>query len=148
MKLPFDFTNIPTGQSAFGGIRKYDIHTGIDLFCEAGQIVCAIEDGIVVNVLQFTGGLESPWWNNTYAAMIESISGVIVYGEIETDLKIGDNIKKGDVIGKVLTVLKNNKGKPMTMLHLELYKHGTRDVVWWNLNEEKPDQLLNPTILI
>jgi murein DD-endopeptidase MepM/ murein hydrolase activator NlpD len=149
MKLPFDFGDIPlSGQNAFGGERKYDIHTGVDLFCDSGQEIRSIEDGIVVNVLLFTGGKESPWWNDTYAVMVEGKSGVILYGELETYLSIGKQVKKGDLIGKILTVLKHDKGKPMTMLHLELYEHGYRDAVWWHLNEKCPDGLVNPTNLL
>lgn len=149
MKLPFDFGEIPlSGQNAFGGVRKYDIHTGIDLFCEPGQEIRSIEDGTVVNVLLFTGGKESPWWNDTYAVMVEGESGVILYGEIETYLRIGDQVQKGDLIGKVLTVLKNDKGRPMTMLHIEHYEHGVRDAVWWKHNEECPAGLKNPIKLL
>lgn len=148
MKLPFNYTNVPSGQNAFGALRKYDIHTGVDLFCEVGQAIQAIEDGVVVNVLQFTGGSESPWWYDTYAVMIEGKSGVILYGEIETDLKIGDTVKQKDVVGKVLQVLKNDKGKPMAMLHLELYKTGTRDCVWWKIGQDQPNELLDSTILL
>ena len=32
----------------------------------------------------------------------------------------------------------------MTMLHIELYKTGTKETVVWNIGEQKPDSLLNP----
>jgi hypothetical protein len=31
------------------------------------------------------------------------------------------------------------------MLHLELYRHGTRAAVWWRLDEPRPANLLDPT---
>ncbi len=34
------------------------------------------------------------------------------------------------------------------MLHLELYETGTREHVTWYLNEDKPDNLLDPTGLL
>ena len=34
------------------------------------------------------------------------------------------------------------------MLHLELYKHGTKDHVTWLLDTEKPSHLLNPRELL
>jgi murein DD-endopeptidase MepM/ murein hydrolase activator NlpD len=150
MRLPFHISSIPRfGENSFAGIRKYDIHTGVDLFCEVGQPVLAMESGIVVNVLPFTGAkAESPWWLETDAVMIEGESGVFLYGEIETSLKVGEYVQEGQLVGKVVRVLKNDKGKPVTMLHLELYQHGTRDCVWWKLNERCPEQLLDPTAIL
>lgn len=114
--------DIPDRCGQFGAVRKYDIHTGIDLYCEEGSIVSALEDGIVVAVEDFTGTkANSPWWNDTKAVLVEGKSGVICYGEIEPCVNVGDLIWAGDTIGKVL---KKNKGRPTTMLHLELYEKG------------------------
>jgi hypothetical protein len=143
------FSSTPDG--AFGRKRTHDIHTGVDLYCEPGAKVHAIECGEVVAILDFTGlNAESPWWNDTRAVMVEGNSGVFVYGEIkERDgLKVGDNVECGDVLGEVVTVLKKDKGNPMTMLHIELYEHKTRDVVWWKLDEKKPTALLDPTNIL
>lgn len=144
---------VPVGAvgGAFGFVRKHDIHTGVDLYCENESPVYAIECGEVVGIIEFTGPkAESPWWNETRAILIEGASGVFVYGELieREGLKVGDNIECGDIIGKVVTVLKHDKGKPMTMLHLELYEHKTRDVVWWNLDKPKPVSLLDPTKIL
>jgi murein DD-endopeptidase MepM/ murein hydrolase activator NlpD len=143
------YTN-PHSGGKFGAVRKYDIHTGIDLYCEEHSKVFAIESGIVVNICNFTGEKAgSPWWENTQAVLIEGQSGVVLYGEVSTDLNIGDKVKEGQIIGEVLRVLKKDKGLPMTMLHLELYKRGYRgDGEIWNLNENKPEMLLNPDILL
>ena len=147
MRLPLDNFNPPTDEGAFGAIRKHDIHTGVDLYCRAGTKVYAMENGEVVNIDFFTGPIAgSPWWNDTFAVLIEGKHGVICYGEIAPvdGLSVGHKIKEGDLIGRVAQVLKKNKRKPMSMLHLELYKHGTRETVWWKHGEAKPDQLLNP----
>lgn len=134
---------------SFGAIRKHDIHTGIDLYCQPEQEVLAVEDGEVVLIENFTGASAnppSPWWHETKAVLIEGLSGVVVYGEIRPleDITVGQKIKQGQVIGNVITVLKKDKGTPTTMLHLELYKPGTRETVVWNIGEPQPDSLLSP----
>ncbi len=144
---------VPIGQhdGAFGFVRKHDVHTGIDLYCNPFEKVHAIECGEVVGIIDFTGSkADSPWWNDTRAILIEGASGVFVYGEVKEreGLKIGDNIECGEVIGEVITVLQKDKGKPMTMLHIELYEHKYRDVVWWELGKEKPEPLLDPTKIL
>lgn len=56
---------IPQGNhpGAFGFKRKHDFHTGIDLYCNDFDSVFAIEDGIIVNIEQFTGPeVGSDWW--------------------------------------------------------------------------------------
>jgi hypothetical protein len=89
-----------------------------------------------------------PWWNNTRAVYIEGNTGVFNYGEIQEvpGLKVGDMVKEGQIIGSVLTVLKKFKGRPMSMLHLELYDHGYTDT-WgeWKIGEPKPEHLQDPT---
>jgi len=74
---------VPQGEElgAFGVRRKFDVHTGVDLYCENGDEVISIEDGIVVAVEPFTGEIAGfPWWNNTYAVAVLGKSGVINYG--------------------------------------------------------------------
>jgi hypothetical protein len=138
-----------SSEGSFGAIRKHDIHTGIDIYYPEGTIIRAIEEGVVINIVDFTGSkADSPWWNDTKAVMVHGESGVILYGEIESKCFIGQRLLKDEIVGKVLTVLKNNKGKPMSMLHLELYKWGTVEPVWWKLGESKPDCLLDPTFLL
>jgi murein DD-endopeptidase MepM/ murein hydrolase activator NlpD len=131
---------------SFGFVRKHDVHTGIDIYCEPGAEVVAVEDGVVKHVEEFTGSnAGSPWWNNTDAVWIEGNSGVVVYGEIEVDVKVGQKISAGDIVGRVKTVLLKNKGLPMTMLHIELYHSSMNETVWWNKGDKKPGTLLDPT---
>lgn len=155
MQLPFNLPYpIPVeGEPGyFGAVRKYDIHTGIDLYCGPYQAVYAIESGVVVKVEDFTGPLVgSPWWNDTKAVLVEGESGVIVYGEISPleGLEVGEQITKGDFIGNVIPVLKKRKSDiPEHMLHLELMDHGCYDTLVWQLNEDKPTCLHNPIGLI
>ena len=136
----------------FGFKRKFDIHTGIDLYCEEYDPVYAIEDGIIINIEKFTGSeAGSPWWNNTEAILIEGESGVLLYGEIEvdSDIRFKKEVKEGELLGLIKKVLIKDKGLlPPNMLHIELYKHGTKESVWWYLNDEKPENLLDVYLLL
>lgn len=146
---------VPTEKvpGAFGAERKYDIHCGVDLYCEKGQPCVAVEDGRIVCLEIFTGpdaDPPTPWWNQTFAVYVEGASGVVVYGEIEIDqsITISQNVKRGQKLGTVMTVLKKDKGLPMTMLHLELHKPGTRRAVEWELRKNMPISLMDPTNLL
>jgi murein DD-endopeptidase MepM/ murein hydrolase activator NlpD len=135
---------------AFGTKRKFDMHTGVDLYCDEGDDVFAIEDGEVVAIEWFTGpSINMPWWNDTKAVAVKGTSGIINYGEIVPNktLEVGDNIKEGAHIGWVTPVLKKDKGKvPSTsMLHLELYSEYNGQWSMWELGQEQPSNLLNPT---
>lgn len=136
---------------SFGAKRKFDMHTGVDLYCNEGDTVFAIEDGLVVLVEEFTGkNANSEWWNDTKAVHIEGISGVIVYGEIEPNIEIieGLTISAGQKIGMVKQVLKHDKGRPTCMLHVELYKHGNRQSCIWTPDKTKNKNMLNPTEML
>lgn len=134
---------------SFGFKRKNHIHEGIDLYAENGDEVYSIEEGIVTNIIAFTGEIAaSPWWNNTYSVMIKHKDFSINYGEIIPldSLKVGDKVRTGELIGHVKTVLKINKGRPMSMLHLEMYEKETLEPIKeWGLNKDKPKELLDPT---
>jgi hypothetical protein len=141
---------IPMGYhpGAFGAPRKHDVHTGLDLYCEPGDEVFSIGSGEVVAIVDFTGEVAgTPWWNNTKAVIVqqEQIEGHILYGEIEPLVFVGQKLKNGDVIGKVVTVLKKDKGLPMTMLHLEYYnKYFDSKPVEWLIGGEIPNYLVSP----
>lgn len=131
--------------------RKFHIHEGVDLYCDEGTDVFAMEKGRVVGVIPFTGEQDgTPWWHDTDAVLIEGESGVIVYGEITAhpDLKLGDMVKAGQILGQVKTVLKKDKGRPMSMLHLEFHKYGTRQPQEWAVGQSKPKTLQDPTPLL
>lgn len=68
---------------------------------------------------------------------------MVVYGEITPSVKVNDIVVPGWTIGHVKKVLKEDKGRPMSMLHLELHRHGTRDAYAWE--EERPKSLMDPT---
>ena len=139
-----------TTQNYFGAKRKHDYHTGVDLFCNINEEVYSMYDGLVLSVIEFTGFNESPWWNNTHAVLIyhPEMGKTVLYGEVEPLVKEGDEIKKGTIVGKVLTVLKKDEGLPMTMLHIELYEGKQYDAVWWKHDEPQPNNLLDITDIL
>jgi murein DD-endopeptidase MepM/ murein hydrolase activator NlpD len=143
--------HLPPPHGRFGARRRYDVHTGIDLYAPVETKVRAVESGMVVAIDYFTGPIvDMPWWNNTKAVLIEGKSGVVCYGEVieRFGLLIGDKIKQGEVIAQVVQVLKEDKGLPMSMLHLELHRDYHRNHIWhpWKLDGEMPEYLLDPTI--
>jgi hypothetical protein len=77
---------------------------------------------------------------------------VFVYGEIESAVKVGDYVHRGELVGIATSVLKKNKGRPMVMLHLEMMTADATKTLWWKyqdaactLPEPMPPQLLDPT---
>jgi hypothetical protein len=157
MKWPLKYhrPSIPLKNSVgdFAFRRSFYYHPGIDLYCEKDQEVQAIEDGLVVNVEQFTGSCAtppSPWWLDTWSILIEGKSGVIGYCELKPWYEIvpGHYVKEGDSIGKIIPVLKKDKGNGTTMLHIEHYEAGTKDHVTWVLDTEKPKHLIDPRNLL
>lgn len=167
--IDFDYqTNLPVLEhvGAFGVKRKHHFHEGVDLYAPEGTVVRAVEDGEIVRVGYFTGpNVNMPWWEETWAVMVEGQTGVVVYGEIIpcSDIVIGPyadsiqpysefgpthfrvRVKAGDPIGTVKRVLKKDKGRPMSMLHLELRTHGTTDWSGWYEETGRPENLLDPT---
>ena len=142
----FDLPKPFVDPGGFGTIRKYDIHTGIDLYCQDGDSVFAIEDGVVIAIEDFTGeSAGSPWWEQTQAVVIKSGDLIWLYGEITTDLIVGQKMSEGQIIGKVKRVLKKDKQKtPTSMLHIELYNNYNGSVIWEH-NKLQPYGLLDPT---
>lgn len=154
---------LPDAPGQFGSVRYADVHTGVDLYCELGTEVVAVEDGEVVVVEWFTGknvaapdGKPADWWNDTKVVMVRGASGIVAYGEVTPRVQVGDQVKAGQVIAVVDTaVLKPFKGRPMVMLHLELYERLVRDEsapswspshsAWWEKGEPQPGHLLDPT---
>lgn len=147
--IPASFSDHP---GSFGAIRAFDIHTGIDLYCNPNEPVFSITKGVVAKIVNFTGeSAGSPWWNETKAIIIkdESSKNYILYGELEPWVSEGQSISPGELIGHVVTVLKKDKGKPMTMLHLEYYDEDfdLNPVEWLNENE-RPKHLKDPIVLL
>lgn len=142
----------PDAPGRFAAKRTHENHTGVDVYTGVGQAVVAMEDGVVVAIERFTGehvpGEPSPWWNNTWAVLVEGASGVVVYGEIRPVVEIGQRLRAGERIGEVIPVLRTFKGRPMVMLHVELLRPGTRKTAVWPRGTCRPRRLLDPTPLL
>ena len=148
---PHGIIPTPPHVGSFGAQRKHHIHEGVDLYAPHKTPISAVEEGVVVAIEPFTGAaVDSPWWHDTFAVFVEGGSGVVVYGEIEPqpDLVVGQSVQSGQILGCVVPVLKVNKGRPMSMLHLELHTKNTRQAVEWSVGEPKPATLLDPTSLL
>lgn len=125
--LPHLTPALPPDHGRFGAPRRYDVHTGVDLYAPEGHPVTAIEAGEVVSIIDFTGpDAGCGWWLPTKAVMVEGASGVFLYGEIMPFVFVGDTLGEGALVGHVKRVLRHDKGLPTSMLHLELYRPGTR----------------------
>ncbi len=133
--------------------RSFYHHPGIDIYCDFGQEVQAIEDGTVVHIENFTGpnaNPPSPWWLETWSILIEGASGVLGYCELKPlpHIVVGCSVKEGEVIATIVPVLKKDKGNGTTMLHFEKYAPQTRQHVTWVLDTHKPDELEDPRDLL
>lgn len=145
---------IPYGDhvGAFGAARKSPahggyVHKGVDLYAAVGTPVFTVEDGIVVRNGPFTGiAAGSEWWLPTSAMYVAGKSGVVVYGEIETcAFEIGETVKAGEFIGCVIRVLKKDKGRPTSMLHFAMLRHGCLGAGEWEIDKPQPYNLVDPT---
>lgn len=149
--MPPGCTGLPTGRhpGAFGVERTHHIHEGVDLYCPTGTLVHAVEGGEVVEVAPFTGpSAGMPWWHDTQVALVEGPSGVVAYGEIAPTVTRGQRVQTGDPLGQVVQVLRKNKGRPVSMLHLELHTEGTRTCLEWAPRAPRPPSLRDPTALL
>jgi phosphopantothenoylcysteine decarboxylase len=149
---------------SFGQRRKYDVHTGVDLYTIDKSLVRAVEPGVVVDIVDFTGSkvidteTDRPmsWWNDTKAILVKGASGIVVYGEVEpTSAYVGQVVRPGQSLAQVKAVLPPDKLRrdiphhSTAMLHIELYTNeaAEKNFRWgtWKLDGERPDGLLDPT---
>jgi hypothetical protein len=153
LRHPEGTTGLPVGDKhpgAFGFVRANHIHEGVDLYVPIDTPVTTVEAGTVVAIIAFTGPSAeppSPWWHDTQAVLVEGESGVVVYGEViaADGIEVGMTLEAGALVGRVTPVLKKDKGRPMTMLHLERHQKGVRDAYEWTHEGGRPPSLLDPT---
>lgn len=139
---------------AFGAIRKFDIHEGVDIYTHAGAEVYPVEEGVVTAVYEFTGkNANCDWWNPTWCIKVQGKSGVVTYGELakpRDSMKVGKKVYPCLSIGHVTPVLKPEKYRPdirnhsVAMLHLEL-RTETCHLDGWQLDGQRDKRLLDPT---
>lgn len=138
---------------AFGNARKFNFHEGVDLYGKEGDWVYAMKSGVVVSNETFTGpAVGHDWWLPTDAVTIKSNTEYFVYGELKSDLKVGDIVNMGDKIGELVPVLPSHKIRPdipghsNVMLHLEKWNFKYPGA-WkaWKMREDRPEWLEDPT---
>lgn len=141
MKIPKSKT-----KHGFGGARKGGrFHAGTDILMSYGSSVKAFEEGVVKKVFLFTyPGLDKyNEYNKTYSLAVKHNDGNYgLYAEIQKPkLKIGQKVKKGQIIAKVGRVF---VGSNKTMLHFEHHsKLPTRTTKWYR--GKRPKGLLSST---
>lgn len=142
----------PAPDGMFAAKRRFDIHTGVDLYVpnNGPEPIVAMEPGIVVGIEDFTGPeCGTPWWNSTKALVVAGASGSILYGEMTPSVEVGTKVEAGQQLGTVLRVLKKDKGRYTWMLHVELYEHGVSQCCHpWELDQPRPVGLLDPWPLL
>lgn len=133
-----------TFASSRGGGKR--AHAGLDFLAPHGTKVYAITSGTVQRIALF--------YQNTCAVEVLNDDGSILrYCEIATNLKTGDRVEQGDVIG---TILRADGGTEM--LHMEVYlgdaegmltQTGNRSFKYVDesKNFQRRNDLLDPTFL-
>ena len=154
----FDFLPKHNEPGSFGSIRKYDIHTGVDIYVENGTGIQPVEDGVIVDIRQFTGKkVGSSWWEDTWCVSVKGKSGIVCYGEVDLPrgYKVGDNVYTEDIFSYVKAVLPENKIRKdirhhnNAMLHLELYRNIEDGIcITWNKEEKRSKNLLDPSVYL
>ena len=147
--MPCGATGLPVAPhpGAFGVKRAHHTHEGVDLYAPQGTVVSAVESGEVVKVAPFTGPLAGlPFWLDTWAVWVLGPSGIVLYGEIEPCVKEGQKVFARSPVGRVVPVLRKDKGRPRSMLHLEWHEAHSREAPEWLDHEHKPAVLKDPTV--
>ncbi|MBQ9729048.1 MAG: M23 family metallopeptidase [Clostridia bacterium] len=100
-------------------LNSYYEHTGVDFTAEAGTEVFAIEDGVVESIYK-EDVLTGTEITVTHADGLKSVYRFVTEAE---GLKVGDSVKKGDVIATVAEA-NGEEYKDGAHLHLEILKEG------------------------
>lgn len=77
-------------------LNQYEIHLGMDFVAVANSDVCAVLDGTVTEIY-------NDYLDGTVMVISHGNNFKSVYGSLSDSLtvKVGDTVKKGDVIGKI-----------------------------------------------
>ena len=100
-------------------LNNYYVHTGVDFMAEVGAEVFAVEDGVVESIYKddLLLGTEITVF---HADGVKSVYRFVTEAE---NLKVGDSVKKGDVIATVAEPT-GNEYKDGAHLHFEITKQG------------------------
>lgn len=112
-------------------------HTGVDIYAPHGSSVVAVEDGIVLQVLEFTSPKLLPYYNQTQAVLIKHFDGaILLYAQLDfVRVSPGEVVSAGEILGglgEVLNAQCIDRNAPRhirgladaeltSILHLEMY---------------------------
>jgi murein DD-endopeptidase MepM/ murein hydrolase activator NlpD len=108
----------PQFTSGFGS-RWGRQHRGIDIGVDANSPVTALQDGTVTDIYRNFGG------HGDGVVVTHSDGTKIVYGHVNAKVRIGNKIKKGQIIATVKGWFNSYGNKDNTHLHLERYSGGS-----------------------
>lgn len=129
----------------FGYSRSGRKHAGCDIYSPAGTDIRAVADGVVVDKHRF-------YWH-TDQITVDHGGFIVRYGEIDprsSEIKVGEKVKKGQVIAKVgQLIMPSGEKYKQCMLHFELYGSSAPVTKKPLSNDTSPfkrrDDLINPT---
>ena len=99
-------------------LNEWGTHAGIDLVAPVGTAVVASADGVVADVTYsiLEGTIVAIEHTDGFRTVYKSLSN-------EVEVKVGDNVKSGQVIGAVSDSAGNEAGEG-AHVHFEIYKDG------------------------
>lgn len=100
-------------------LDQYRVHQGLDFECEAGEAVCAVLDGTVTKVVTDSNIGE----NYVTVSHKDGITSTYKYIDARSGLKVGDAVKRGDILGTVATA-GGYEMKQSDHLHFEMSVNG------------------------
>lgn len=147
--------------------RQIGYNCGVDIFCPIDSEVIIIESGVVLNISQYTHRDENTCFESTMQCVIKSNSVMYKYTFLkEINLKLGQKVKKGEILGKCGLAIIKQRVKPSdpfyirdiahsdytSFLHLEIFKSPIMEIRPYSfgnfLGEHKPQSLINPNLFL
>ena len=97
-------------------LNQYVIHEGLDIVATVGENVYSMVTGKILNIGQ------DDLYNWKTVSIVDDYGLIVVYRycKAKEGLKVGDQVKAGDIIGTVTKVSYYERGYP-THLHVEVY---------------------------
>lgn len=120
-KIPVNSAQVSTRfEFALSDVSQYRVHQGIDFEGTAGDSVYAALDGTV------TGVAANHIIGESYVTIThaDGISTTYRYIDVKDGLKVGDKVKRGDVIGTISAASAGYEFNQGAHLHFEMKQNG------------------------